>query len=72
MIDLEVMWERPEEEGNENGRGSDGAVGCQKAKHSPLGIHQDSLLFIIILGALEGSSQRVYVTYVGLRIWGFP
>ena len=32
-----------------------GCLGGQKAKHSPLVIPHDSLLFVILLGALEGS-----------------
>ena len=61
MIDAEMMREKPEEGGNENGVGL--AVGwleclwCQMAKHSPLVICQDST---ILLGALE-ACQRIYM-----------
>ena len=34
-----------------------GRLGCQKAKHNPLVIRQDSLLFTILLGTPEGSRQ---------------
>ena len=34
-----------------------GCLGCQKAKHSPLVIRHDSLLFTILPCALEGSRR---------------
>ena len=59
MIDREMVQERPEEGANENSWWWWWDVlGCQKAKHSPLVIHHDSLLFTIHLGALRGSHQQ--------------
>ena len=60
VIDGEMMQERPEKGGNENGMGEGGGDGwvfeVSKGKTQPTDYPSYSLLFTILLGAMEGSS----------------
>ena len=54
-----MVQDRPDDRGNDDGEESGGGGGgwSQKVKHSPLVMRHDSLLFTVLLGAVEGSRR---------------